>query len=80
MTNDRRDLLPDGFERERRLNFATFWKCLAAFVVLLILTVVAHSRPDWIADVLGGATVLAFIFVLIGAQELWRLRRSNPFK
>lgn len=57
-----------------------FWKCVGAFVALFILTIVAHARPNWIADLLGVATVLALILVLIGAQEMWRLRRSKPSK
>lgn len=73
-----REIIPDGFERERQATHKALWQCLAAFIVLLILTIVSHVRPDWMQDALGGATLIALILFLIGLQEAWKLRRGRP--
>jgi hypothetical protein len=72
------DIMPDGFEREREATHKALWQCLAAFIVLLVLTIISHARPHWVQDALGGATVLALILFLIGLQEAWKLRRGRP--
>ncbi len=69
------DLMPDGYERERQAAWKWFGITLAALLSLIGIWVLSHMRPDVVEDVIGGAAVLAFIFLMIIAQELWRLRR-----
>lgn len=79
MLNDS-DMMPDGFERERRETLAAFWKCLGATIGLSGLTAVSYLRPDWIQLALSLAAFFAAILTVIGAQEIWRLRRGNIWK
>lgn len=62
----------------RRSTVRAFWQCAGSFAALLALTVIAYTRPDWIADALAGVTGFAFLLTALGAQELWSIKR-DPF-
>jgi hypothetical protein len=61
-----------------RSTLRAFWQCAAGFAALLALTVIAHTRPDWIANALTAVTGFAFLLTALGAQELWAIKR-DPF-